>query len=220
MMKIFSFAILFVSSFSTEAYLSPIKNGIVSNAFAVVSPQQPQLQSAFLIRSNNNSSNKKESVLKMSSMESDFGTAMPEKPKQTLLEKLNESATNFIVTLESRLANGVEAPPELQQLRSARDSSDTTEKELVKLIYELMIEQGMCYDEDAETGKLSPTDFDIPNNLEVPEVKQEFSHLYKYGMGLVQQNLMDVDTCKSIVETRLIKRTGLTPQKFDEWLGY
>ena len=216
MMKIFSFAILFVSSFSTEAYLSPIKNGIVSNAFAVVSPQ---LQTASLIRSNNNN-NKKESVLMMSSMESDFGTAMPEKPKQTLLEKLNESATNFIVTLESRLANGVEAPPELQQLRSARDSSDTTEKELVKLIYELMIEQGMCYDEDAETGKLSPTDFDIPNNLEVPEVKQEFSHLYKYGMGLVQQNLMDVETCKSIVETRLIKRTGLTPQKFDEWLGY
>ena len=211
-MKILSLAIIFVLTLSTDAYVSPVKNGIIGwGAFAVVSPTQ-QLASPMI------SSTK--SALMMSSMESDFGTAMPEKPKQTLAEMLNESATNFIVTLESRLAEGVEAPPELEKLRSARDSSDTNEKEMVKLIYELMIEQGMCYDEDAETGKLSPTDFDIPNNLEVPEVKQEFSHLYKYGMGLVQQNMMDVETCKSVVEARLIKRTGLTPQKFDEWLGY
>ncbi len=211
-MKILSLAIIFVLTLSTDAYVSPVKNGITGwGAFGVVSPTQ-QLASPMI------SSTK--SALMMSSMESDFGTAMPEKPKQTLAEMLNESATNFIVTLESRLAEGVEAPPELEKLRSARDSSDTNEKEMVKLIYELMIEQGMCYDEDAETGKLSPTDFDIPNNLEVPEVKQEFSHLYKYGMGLVQQNMMDVETCKSVVEARLIKRTGLTPQKFDEWLGY
>uniref|UniRef100_A0A7S2WRH0 Uncharacterized protein n=1 Tax=Eucampia antarctica TaxID=49252 RepID=A0A7S2WRH0_9STRA len=154
-----------------------------------------------------------------SSFESDFGSAMPEKPKQTTSEKLEESATSFIVTLDGRLADGVEAPPELTALREARDNG-AEDSEMVKLIYELMIEQGMLYDEDAETGKLSPTEFDIKKNLDVPEVKAEFEYLYKYGMGLIRQNMIDVEVAKTIVKDRLIDRTGLTPEVFDKWLGF
>ena len=82
------------------------------------------------------------------------------------------------------------------------------------------LEQGMTYDIDPETGMLGPTNFDIKNNLDVPEVKAEFNHLYSYGMQLIQRGLVDLETCKGVVEKRLIARTGLTPEEFDKWLGY
>jgi len=150
---------------------------------------------------------------------SDFGTAMPEKPQQSMREKLMESATTFIADIEARLADGVDPPPEVQALKEARDA-DSDEKTLALRIYELMIEQGMTYDVDAETGKLSPTQFDIINNLDVPEVKAEFAHLYQYGMQLISRDLLDVDVAKECVKTRLIERTGKTPEEFDAWLGY
>ena len=78
----------------------------------------------------------------------------------------------------------------------------------------------MLYDVDADTGKLSPTDFDIKNNLDIPEVKAEFDHLYKYGIELIKRGMIDVDLAKETVKERLIKRTGLSPEEFDEWLGY
>ncbi len=155
------------------------------------------------------------SALKMS----DFGTAMPEKPQQSMREKLMESATTFIADTEARLADGVDAPPEVQALKEARDA-DSDEKTLALRIYELMIEQGMTFDVDAETGRLSPTQFDIKNNLDIPEVKAEFAHLYQYGMQLISRDLLDVDVAKECVKTRLIERTGKTPEEFDAWLGY
>mmetsp|Transcript_14045 Transcript_14045/g.21068 ORF Transcript_14045/g.21068 Transcript_14045/m.21068 type:complete len:204 (+) Transcript_14045:124-735(+) len=155
------------------------------------------------------------SALKMS----DFGSAMPEKPELSMKEKLMESATTFIVDLEARLADGVDPPPEMEALKAARDA-DSDENTLALRIYELMIEQGMTYDIDAENGKLSPTQFDIKNNLDIPEVKAEFAHLYQYGMQLIARDLIDVDVAKECVKTRLIERTGKTPEEFDAWLGY
>ncbi|EJK58263.1 hypothetical protein THAOC_21629 [Thalassiosira oceanica] len=159
-------------------------------------------------------------ALKMSDLGSDFASAMPAKPELSMKEKLEESATVFIADIESRLADGVDAPPEIEALKEARDSPDSDEKLLALRIYELMIEQGMLYDIDAETGKLSLTNFDIKNNLDIPEVKAEFAHLYKYGMQLIGRELIDLETCKELVQKRLIDRTGLTPEEFDEWLGY
>mmetsp|Transcript_26645 Transcript_26645/g.30500 ORF Transcript_26645/g.30500 Transcript_26645/m.30500 type:complete len:96 (-) Transcript_26645:147-434(-) len=89
-----------------------------------------------------------------------------------------------------------------------------------KKIYELMIEQGMVYDQHPETGILTPTMFDIKSNLDVPEVKTEFSYLYNYGMNLCFAGVLSVDVVKDIVKSRLIERTGLTPEAFDEWLGF
>ncbi|KAL7532624.1 hypothetical protein ACHAXR_009155 [Thalassiosira sp. AJA248-18] len=150
----------------------------------------------------------------------DFPSAMPAKPEQTMKEKLDESATQFIADITSRLADGVDPPAEVAALREARDADDCDEKMLALRIYELMIEQGMMYDIDAETGRLSPTQFDIKSNLDIPEVKAEFKHLYAYGMELIKRGLIDLDTCKEIVEKRLIQRTGLSPEEFDKWLGY
>ena len=67
---------------------------------------------------------------------------------------------------------------------------------------------------------LSPTNFDIKNNLDIPEVKSEFAYLYKYGMNLCFAGVIDVEIMKDIVKTRLIQRTGLSPEEFDSWLGY
>ena len=78
----------------------------------------------------------------------------------------------------------------------------------------------MRYDIDADTGRLTPTQFDIKNNLDIPEVKAEFKHLYEYGMELIKRGLIDLDACKDIVKKRLIDRTGLLPEEFDKWLGY
>mmetsp|Transcript_29104 Transcript_29104/g.42793 ORF Transcript_29104/g.42793 Transcript_29104/m.42793 type:complete len:200 (-) Transcript_29104:1076-1675(-) len=150
---------------------------------------------------------------------SDFGSAMPDKPELSMKEKLMESATTFIVDLEARLADGVDPPPEMEALKAARDA-DSDENTMALRIYELMIEQGMTYDIDAETGKLFPTQFDIKNNLDIPAVKAEFAHLYQYGMQLIARDLIDVDVAKECVKTRLIERTGKTPEEFDAWLGY
>ncbi|KAL3770452.1 hypothetical protein ACHAW5_001206 [Stephanodiscus triporus] len=149
----------------------------------------------------------------------DFPSAMPQKPQQTMKEKLNESATQFIADLTTRLGKGVDPPPEMEVLREARDA-DGDEKTLALRIYELMIEQGMTYDIDADTGRLTPTQFDVKNNLDIPEVKAEFKRLYAYGIELIKRGLIDLETCKDVVKKRLIDRTGLSPEDFDKWLGY
>jgi len=150
---------------------------------------------------------------------SDFGSAMPEKPEQTLLEKLMESATTYIVTIEGQLAEGVKKPEALERLRKARDEGADA-KTLGARTYELMIEQGMAYDQDPGTGALTPTEWDIKENLETPEVKKEFAYLYQYGINLIGRNLLDEADAKEIVTKGLIERTGKTPEEFDAWLGY
>merc|ERR1740130_926979 len=122
---------------------------------------------------------------------------MPEKPEITLEEKMNQSADDFIENMTNA-------------------SSEITVK-----VYDLMIERAMLYDEDPDTGSLSPTGFDdIPNNLDIPEVKKEFKHLYAYGMNLMKKGFLDGEALKETVVERLVKRTGLTPEEFDTWLGY
>lgn len=151
---------------------------------------------------------------------SDFASAMPEKPELTFREKLAESATRFTDEIESRLDEGVPPPPELEELRTARDDPDVGPAELALRVYALMIEKGMTYDVHPETGTLSPTEFDIQSNLDVPEVKQEFAYLYEYGMNLIRKGVVGVDTVKEEVLNRLIARTGFSPEEFDKWLGY
>jgi len=143
---------------------------------------------------------------------------MPPKPEMTRKEKLEESSDAFIYNFQVSLGEGVEEPPELETLRVARDKG-ADGPELTIRIYELMIEQGMRYDKD-ESGILTPTDFDIKNNLDVKEVQAEFAYLYKYGIGLIKKGLMAEADVKKIVMERLIERTGLTPKEFDKWLGY
>lgn len=142
---------------------------------------------------------------------------MPEKPEVSMEERMNQSADDFIVNMESVLGD-TEPPPELAALREARERNAGVE-EITLRVYELMIERGMRYDETPDGG-LIPTDFDVPNNLDVPEVKEEFAHLYRYGMMLMNRGLLTVDQVRETVVERLIKRTGLTPEEFDEWLGY
>jgi hypothetical protein len=149
---------------------------------------------------------------------SDFGSAMPEKPELSMEERMNRSADDFILNMESLLGDSTEPPPELQALKKARQENASV-GEITLKVYELMIERGMRYDETPDRG-LVPTNFDIPNNLDIPEVKKEFAQLYNYGMMLMNLGLLSVDQVKETVIERLIKRTGLTPEKFDEWLGY
>jgi hypothetical protein len=159
-----------------------------------------------------------------SSMSSDFDfpSAMPAKPELTLEEKMAQSADGFINNMKIALkANDVPYPPELDALIKVREDPASSVSDITLRVYRLMIERGMLYDEDPETGSLTPTTFDdIPNNLDVPEVKQEFLHLYKYGMMLLDKGLLDGEQVKETVIERLVKRTGLTPEKFDEWLGF
>lgn len=153
-------------------------------------------------------------------MESDFASAMPEAPQKSLREFLEEAADKTISTVSGSLGDGVEAVPELEALRKVRADDSASDEALSLGIYELMIERGMTYDEDPDNGTLTPTDFDIKANLDVPEVKEEFSYLYRYGMSLISKGLASTDGIKDIVEKRLIARTGKTPEEFDAWLGF
>lgn len=140
-------------------------------------------------------------------------------PKPALEDRLLTSAEEFVLTLRSNLAESVEEPPELAQLEAAV-RENAAPSVLATRIYELMIERGMKYDVDTETGTLTPTQFDIPSNLQEDAVRKEFLHLYTYGMGLIQRELIPLDECKQIIEERLIKRTGLSPEEFDKWMGF
>jgi hypothetical protein len=148
-----------------------------------------------------------------------FPSAMPEKPQLTVDEKMEDSADMFVETMTSALGEGVEAPPELEALKQARAQNAGVPK-LALNIYELMIERGMLYDEAPDTGTLTPTEFDIQANLDVQEVKDEFGHLYKYGMQLMERGYLTPEEVKTTVLERLIKRTGMSPEEFDAWLGY
>ena len=188
-----------------------------STAFSIPSPRtckhiHPTLRNGISIPKRTTSS------LAMD-FESDFASAMPAKVEKSVQEKMRDSATIFIADLRSRLAEGVPEPPELEDLIQARDNNASAE-ELALKIYILLIEQGMRYDQSPEDGSMTETDFDIPNNLDIPEVKKEFAYLYKYGMNLIAKGLVEMEDVKEVVQERLIKRTGLTPEKFDEWLGY
>lgn len=153
-------------------------------------------------------------------MESDFASAMPEAPQLTKREFLEQAADKTIASMQGALSDGVEAVPALEELKTIRNDSSSSDEELSSAIYILMIERGMTYDEDPENGILTPTNFDIKANLEEPAVKKEFSFLYGYGMQLISRGFVSMDKIKEIVTERLISRTGLTPEEFDAWLGY
>ena len=153
-------------------------------------------------------------------MESDFASAMPEAPKLTQREFLQQAADRSIASLQGGLGDGVDPVPALAHLPAVRNDPSATEQDLAAAIYVLMIERGMTYDEDPDTGILTPTNFDIANNLDVPQVQKEFAFLYDYGMKLIANGYVEMEKVKEIVQERLIQRTGLSPQQFDAWLGY
>jgi hypothetical protein len=121
----------------------------------------------------------------------DFPSAMPEKPQLSLAEKMMESADNFIEMMTNALGEGVAPPPELKRLQTLRETETEVDvNELAVAIYDLMLERGMLYDEAPETGTLTPTAFNIKENLDVKEVKDEFRYLYKYGMNMMTSGLL------------------------------
>jgi hypothetical protein len=77
------------------------------------------------------------SALRMSDF--DFPSAMPEKPVQTMEEKLRDSATSYIADITARLGEGVSPPPELEELKRIRDDDGSSVGDLSLKIYELMI---------------------------------------------------------------------------------
>lgn len=157
------------------------------------------------------------SSLASTSSDFDFPSAMPEKPEISMEEKMNQSADDFLENMDNALADKSTAPPELAALKDAR-KANTPASEIK--VYDLMIERAMLFDEDPDTASLTPTGFDIPNNLDVPEIIEEFKHLYSYRMMLMNKGLLDGEVLKETVVERLIKRTGLSPEEFDKWLGY
>ena len=66
---------------------------------------------------------------------------------------------------------------------------------MVTRIYELMIKQGMLYDIDPDTGMMTPTEWNIKENLEAPEVKKEFLYVYQYyhGMSLIANGYVRIN---------------------------
>ena len=70
---------------------------------------------------------------------SDFPSAMPEKPVQSMEDQLRDSATSFIADITARLGEGVSPPPELEELKKIRDDEGSDVKALSLKIYELMI---------------------------------------------------------------------------------
>ena len=75
----------------------------------------------------------------------DFPSAMPEKPKLTMEEKMNQSADDFLANMDNALVDKSTAPPELEALREARKANAPASEITVK-IYNLMIERAMRYD--------------------------------------------------------------------------
>lgn len=137
-------------------------------------------------------------------------------------ESFLRDARHLIESTENGLTlGGVDVfPPELDALKHAVDDSSTTAPILSQRIYELLIEKAMRYDLDPATGRMTPTEFNIKENLDVPAVKNEFFRQYSFGMQAAMTGVLDIEKVKEIVVERLINRTGLTPEEFDKWLGF
>lgn len=130
---------------------------------------------------------------------------------------MQKFAFEYARQIQTQIEDGVKPPAELDSLIKATESG-ADGKTLAKLIYVVMIEVGMCYDLNGDQS-LTPTRFVVLENLQIPEVKREFSYLYTYGMNLAQMEMIEVDDLREIVVERLIKRTGMEPREFDSWLS-
>lgn len=134
-MKLFVF--LFVAAAST---VSSFTGSFLMMPLLRQQQYSPSASSAFF-KSNLSSASQTRhastTALQMSDF--DFPSAMPEKPKQTMREKLEDSATTFIADITARLGEGVEPPPELEALKAARDEEGGDVPTLALKIYELMI---------------------------------------------------------------------------------
>jgi hypothetical protein len=197
-------------------YLAPILLMLVTS-YGFTPAVTPNIYSPLTSSRNRLFFGLKKSILKM--MDSDFATAMPSKPELSPYEKLVERGREYADRIRSYLGEGVEEPKELTVLEDACQNKADSETLAIR-IYELMIEEGMLYDKNPETAMLTPTSYDIPSNLDVPEVKSEFKYLYSYGMSLIVNGMITMENVKGIVQTRLISRTGLEPEEFDAWLGF
>lgn len=190
------------------------------------------------------------SMIQNIQMESDFVSTFLPNVNMTYAERIVKQADDFCRQVRGSLGPNVEGPPELLVLEQAveesfpptmttttttgddsvakKDKDDNKaemdhSKRLARLMYELMIECGLQFDKDPDTGIMTPTQFDnafIQENLDLPEIKDEFFHLYTYGLQLISMNVLTLDEVRDIAQTRIIPRSGLDPPAFDAWLGF
>jgi len=134
-----------------------------------------------------------------------------------------KDATDLLESMKDGLEKGSHTDEivEIKALQEAIDDSSSSSSLLSQRIYELLIEKGMRFDFDPDTGALTETQFsDLTQLLDNRAVKNEFFRLYSFGMQAAMTGVLDSETVKSIVEERLVSRTGLSPVEFDAWLGF
>ena len=134
-----------------------------------------------------------------------------------------KDATDLLESMKDGLAKGsyTDEIVEMKALQEAIDDPSSSSSLLSQRIYELLIEKGMRFDFDPDTGALTETQFsDLTQLLDNRAVKNEFFRLYSFGMQAAMTGVLDSETVKSIVEERLVSRTGLSPIEFDAWLGF
>jgi hypothetical protein len=133
-------------------------------------------------------------------------------------------ANDLLRSMKDGLQKGGDKDDEIEEMKAlqqAIDDPSSSASLLSQRIYELLIEKGMRYDLDTDTGALTKTQFsDLTELLDNRAVKNEFFRLYSFGMQAAATGVLDVETVKSIVEDRLVSRTGLSPLEFDKWLGF
>ena len=132
-------------------------------------------------------------------------------------------ATDLLESMKDGLEKGSHTDEivEMKALQEAIDDPSSSSSLLSQRIYELLIEKGMRFDFDTDTGALTETQFtDLTQLLDNRAVKNEFFRLYSFGMQAAMTGVLDSETVKGIVEERLVSRTGLTPVEFDAWLGF
>jgi hypothetical protein len=133
-------------------------------------------------------------------------------------------ANDLLRSIKDGLQKGGDKDDEIEEMKALQqviDDPSSSASLLSQRIYELLIEKGMRYDLDTDTGALTKTQFsDLTQLLDNRAVKNEFFRLYSFGMQTAATGVLDVETVKRIVEDRLVSRTGLSPLEFDKWLGF
>jgi len=135
----------------------------------------------------------------------------------TVEEAFEQAAKQYLEEIGSCLGPGMTPPPEFEAVKNALDNGEKMTV-LAARMYDLMCEQGMIYDK--VDGVLVPTEVNYKTDYDKPEVKTKVGYIYQYGINLIKRGIIEVDDVKSSVKERLIARVGLTPEEFDEWLGY
>ena len=128
-----------------------------------------------------------------------------------------QASLQTLRSFKERLEPPVIFPWEYVELESAVNDHAPPET-LAQLIYMLMCEVAIRYDESPDGKVLTPTVYDLKRDKNVPEVKERLQRVYRYGLSMLLNGGIGEEDLKTFVLDRLGGAVGLGIDGLNKYL--